>query len=318
MIHSWPITSREAWLARRKANVNASEAAGLFGPEIHPYWTPYKLWATKSGKLPDQEDNPTLRRGRKFEPVVLDILREDYPDWKINKTDLYFWDDESRIGCTPDADATRPDQSYGHGIIQVKTVGQFAFKKHWHDEHGNIAVPTWVAVQATIEAYLTGASWAGVAVMRLGDGGIEVQYIDIPLKPHLIHRIEDLTGELWRRVSANEPYDPDFGRDRKVVFDLYEDGTGPLIDLSGDDEFRDLLDQRAAYKVMEKTGEDATNARKNLDARLLHRLGNAPGAQCAGRILTVKVVKKKPYTVKATQYPLVNVKGVDDGRGSAF
>lgn len=311
MIHSWPIGSRDEWLARRKLNVNASEAAGLFGPDIHPYWTPYKLWAAKSGKLPDEEDNPVLRRGRKFEPVVVDILREDYPEWEINPARRYFWDDETRLGCTPDVNAVRPADAYGHGIIQIKTVGQFAFKRRWHDEHGDIAVPTWVAVQASIEAYLTGASWAGVAAMKLGDGGVDVIYIDIPLKPHLIHRIEDLTGELWRRVAADDPFDPDFGRDRKVVFDLYEGGDGGIIDLTGDAELEDFLDQRAGYKQLEKTGEEATKARKDLDARILHKLGNATGARCGIRVATVKVIKKKAYSVKATQYPQIAVKGVE-------
>jgi hypothetical protein len=315
MIHSWPVSSREEWLARRKQNVNASEIAALFGPEIHPFLTPYKLWALKCEKIPDQADSKILQRGRKFEPVVIDILREDYPDWKLHKSDTYLWDDETRIGATPDAWAVRPEDAYGRGIIQIKTIGQFAFKRRWHDEHGEIAVPTWVAVQASVEAYLTGASWAGVAAMKLGDGGIEVLYIDIPLKPHLIHKIEDLVGEFWRRVAEDEPFDPDYGRDRKVVFDLYEEGSGPIIDLSDDGEFRDILNDRAQFKQVEKAGADATDQRKILDARIMMKLANAPGARCGGRIVTVKVVKKKSYVAKATQYPQVTVKGVDDGGG---
>jgi hypothetical protein len=314
MIHSWPITSREEWLARRKQNVNASEIAALFGPEIHPFLTPYKLWALKCEKIPDEEDKPILRRGRLFEPVVVNILREDYPDWHLSPANVYYWDDETRLGATPDVYATRP-ADYGRGTVQIKTVGQFAFKRRWHDEHGNIAVPTWVAVQATVEAYLIGASWAGVAAMKLGDGGIEVVFIDIPLKPHLIHRIEDLTGEFWRRVSANEPYDPDFGRDRKVVFDLYSEASGAIIDLTGDAELGEILSQRAQFKQVEKAGEDATAQRKILDARIIHKLANAPGARFGSRVVTIKVVKKKSYTVKATQYPLVNVKGTDDAAG---
>jgi predicted phage-related endonuclease len=308
VIHSWPITTREEWLARRRQNVNASEAAALFGAQIHPFLTPYKLWALKCEKIPDQEDSPTLRRGRLFESVVVDILSEDHPDWQINKAELYFWDDETRIGCTPDTWATRPDQPYGHGIVQIKTVGQFAFKKRWHDEDGNIAIPTWVAVQASIEAYLTGSTWAGVAAMKLGDGGIEVIYVDIPLKPHLIHRIEDLTAEFWRRVAANEPYDPDFGRDRKLVFDLYTEGKGPIIDLSADVEFGEILQERAQLKQVEKAGADATEQRKTLDARIMTKLGNAPAARSGGRVVTIKVVKKKAYSVKATQYPQITVK----------
>lgn len=311
MIHSWPITSREEWLARRKRNINASEAAALFGPEIHPFLTPYKLWALKCEMVSDEADNPTLRRGKKFEPVVLDILREDHPDWRLNQTQVYFWDDATRIGCTPDVDGTRPD-AYGDGIVQIKTVGQFAFKRRWHDENGDIAVPTWVAVQASVEAYLTGSTWAGVAAMKLGDGGIEVLYIDIPLKPHLIHAIEDRTADFWRRVRDGEPYDPDFGRDRKLVFDLYTEGKGPVIDLSDDAEFGEILQERAQLKQVEKAGESATNQRKILDARIITRLGNSPAARSGGRLITIKVVKKKSYTVKPQQYPLVTVKESND------
>jgi hypothetical protein len=312
VIHSWPITSREEWLARRKQNVNASEVAALFGPEIHPHLTPYKLWALKCEKIPDQADSKILQRGRKFEPIVVEILKEDYPDWHLSPANVYYWDDETRLGATPDVYATRPTD-YGRGTVQIKTVGQFAFKRRWHDEHGDIAVPTWVAVQASVEAYLIGASWAGVAAMKLGDGGIEIAYIDIPLKPHLIHRIEDLTGEFWRRVAEDEPYDPDFGRDRKVVFDLYEDGRGPVVDLTDDAEFREILADRAQFKQVEKAGTDAAEQRKILDARIIHKLGNSSAARSGARLVTVKVVKKKSYTVKPTQYPLVTVKGVDDG-----
>jgi hypothetical protein len=308
VIHSWPNTNREEWLARRKQNVNASEAAALFGPEIHPYLTPYKLWALKCEKIEEPGDSKILKRGRLFEPVVVDILREDYPDWNFVPAISYLWDDETRIGCTPDVYATRPDV-YGPGVVQIKTVGQFAFKRRWHDEDGSIAVPTWVAVQASIEAYLTGSTWAGVAAMKLGDGGIEVLYIDIPLKPHLIHRIEDLTGEFWRRVAENEPYDPDFGRDRKVIFDLYEDGKGPVLDLTDDAEFREILANRAQFKQVEKAGEDATNQRRTLDARIIMKLGNSSAARSGGSLVSVKVVKKKPYMVKAQQYPLLTVKG---------
>jgi hypothetical protein len=311
MIHSWPISSREEWLARRKKNVNASEVAALFGPDIHPSLTPYKLWALKCEKVPDEGDNPTMRRGRKFEPVVVEILREENPTWQLERAEAYYWDDETRLGCTPDVYGTRPDV-FGTGIVQIKTVGQFAFRRRWHDENGDIAVPTWVAVQASVEAYLTGATWAGVAALRLGDGGIDVIYIDIPLKPHLIYAIEDQVAEFWYRVKDNRPYDPDFGRDRKLIFDMYSEGKGPIIDLSADAEFGEILQERAQFKEVEKAGENAANQRRTLDARIIQKLGNAPSARSGMRVVTVKVVKKKSYTVKPQQYPLVTVKGVDN------
>jgi len=308
MIHSWPITSTEEWLRRRKQNVNASEVAALFGPDVHPYLTPFKLWALKSGKVPDPAENSAMRRGKLFEPVVLELLREDHPDWKLNKTQGYYWDDETRIGCTPDVDGTRPDV-YGYGIVQIKTVNFYAWDKRWHDEDHNIAVPTWVAIQASVEAYLTGSTWAGAAAFWTGNDELEVVYVEVPLKPHLIHRIEDLVGDFWRRVAENDPYPPDFGQDRKLVLDLYTQGKASALDLTGDEDFRNLLVRREGLKSLEKTGEKAAKDRKMIDAQIVHRLGNASAAICGGRSVDITIVSKRSYTVKAQQYPLLTVNG---------
>lgn len=311
MIRSRPITNRREWLAWRKQNLNASEIAALFGPDVHPYLTPFKLWSLKCEKVTDEADNPVLRRGKKFEPVVIDCLREDHPDWQINQTAVYFHDDETRLGASPDCDATRPD-TYGTGVIQIKTVGAFAFERKWHDAEGVVRVPTWIAIQASVEAYLSGSTWAAVAAMRLGDGGIDIIFVEIPLKPGLIHRLEDLAADFWRRVIENDPYDPDFGKDRKLILDLYREGDGSVLDLTGDTAFFHLIGRREELHAIEKRGAEATDERKTLDAQIIHRLGNASAARLGETIVRVSMVRKKAYSVKATQYPLVKIKGFND------
>ena len=311
MIQSRPVTDRAEWLGWRKRNVNASEVAALFGPKVRPGLTPLKLWALKTGKIEDDADNPAMRRGRLFEPVVIEILKEDHPDWQINKTLGYYWDDETRLGATPDVDATRPDIA-GDGVIQVKTVGAFAFKRHWHDETGNVAVPSWIAVQASVEAFLTGATWAGVAALKLGDGGIEIAYIDIPLKMHLIRTIEQMVADFWQRVAEDRPYPPDFGLDRNVILDLYDTGWNARLDFSNDAEFRAMLLRRDGLKGIIKAGKDATDERKEIDVRIIHRLGNASAAICGKKTVTVRVIKRKGYEVKPTQWPMVNIMGNEE------
>jgi len=278
---------------------------------VHPFLTPYKLYASKIGRLSAETDTPAMRRGKKFEPIVIDILKEEHPDWTFNKADTYLWDDETRLGATPDCYAERPE-SYGPAIVQIKTVGQFAFKKHWHDEHGNIAVPTWVAVQASVEAFLTGATWAGVAALRLGDGGIEIIYVDIPLKMHLIRTIEQMVADFWQRVAEDRPYPPDFGLDRNVILDLYDTGWNARLDFSNDAEFRAMLLRRDGLKGIIKAGKDATDERKEIDARIIHRLGNASAAICGKETVTVRVIKRKGYEVKPTQWPMVNIMGNEE------
>ena len=60
--------SRSAWLAQRRKSIGGSDAAGIVG--LSPYATPYTVWADKTGRLPEQEDNEAMRQGRDLEEYV--------------------------------------------------------------------------------------------------------------------------------------------------------------------------------------------------------------------------------------------------------
>ena len=91
MIETWPITSREEWLEKRKQDITASTAGALLG--LHPYCTPLQLYLDKTGIAPmDNRDNPAMRRGRLLEPVAMRIVQEEHPDWRVEAPGLYFRD----------------------------------------------------------------------------------------------------------------------------------------------------------------------------------------------------------------------------------
>ena len=60
--------SRQAWLTERRKTIGRSDAAGIVG--LSRYATPYTVWADKTGRLPDQEDNEAMRQGRELEEYV--------------------------------------------------------------------------------------------------------------------------------------------------------------------------------------------------------------------------------------------------------
>ena len=60
--------SRQAWLAERRKTIGGSDAAGIVG--LSRYATPYTVWADKTGRLPEQEDNEAMRQGRELEEYV--------------------------------------------------------------------------------------------------------------------------------------------------------------------------------------------------------------------------------------------------------
>ena len=309
-IARFAITDRASWLARREQDVTASVAAALFGPEVHPYMTPYGLWCLKRGLITeDSGENPAMRRGRLLEPIALQLLQEEKPEWIIQPHRYYYRDDEHRLGATPDALATRPDVE-GTGVVQIKTVGHFAFKKGWRGEDGEIEVPLWIAVQASVEAALTSAKWAAIAAMALGDGGLEMHVADVPLRPGLIVRLRVLAADFWRRIEANEPYPPNYGRDAATLARLYADDDGGEADLSGNKRATELVDQREALKEREAAGKAAEKERRPLDAEIIHLLGNAArGTLGDGRVVAAKTVKRGEYVVKPTSYRAIKVTG---------
>lgn len=66
--------SRADWLAQRRKSIGGSDTAGIIG--LSQYATPYTIWADKTGRLPDQEDNEAMRQGRDLEEYVAERWME--------------------------------------------------------------------------------------------------------------------------------------------------------------------------------------------------------------------------------------------------
>lgn len=59
---------RQEWLDLRRKTIGGSDAAGIVG--LSQYATPYTVWADKTGRLPNKEDNEAMRQGRDLEEYV--------------------------------------------------------------------------------------------------------------------------------------------------------------------------------------------------------------------------------------------------------
>lgn len=301
------ITSREAWLSERKRDVTASVSAALFGE--HPYMTPYRLWAIHSGlEAVEEADNKLFQRGRLLEPVILELLREEFPTWTIEPCRTYYREAKSRLGATPDFIATRPDIP-GFGVIEGKSVGKFAFKRGWRDMDGDMSIPLWVGLQVSQTAMLAGASWQMIAPMEIGDGGLELHTEEVDTIPSLMTKLRGLTKDFWQRVENNHPYPPDYGRDAALLAQIYSDDDGSECDLSGSNRIVEIVAKREGLKTIEANGRDAEKYRKELDAEIIAALGNsARGRLADGRLIEAKTVRRSAYDVKASTYRTVKVK----------
>ncbi len=315
------IEDRASWLAMRQSDVTASVAAALVG--VHPWQTAFGLHMLKSGQAHEEVDSepriegdriifPPAARGLSFERVVIEHVQALRPDWTIDYPLARYWRlPGSRIGCTPDALAADPARP-GFGVVQVKTTSDFVFGKEWTDpDTRDVTIPLWIAIQAMVEAKVTGASWAAVAVMMTGLR-TETVLIDIPIHNALWQRLQGEVALFWDRVAAGTPPDPDYNRDGALIARLYADSDGDTITIEGDkaERLSIVLMQREALKAREADGNAANKDRKPLDAEIIHILGNAEAGRLPdGRIIKARTTRRDGYQVAPTSYRTVTVKG---------
>jgi hypothetical protein len=301
---TFPIESRDQWLALRETDVTASVAAALFG--VHRYHSWYSLWALKTGQIvEDPDETPAMRRGRMLEQVAVDFLLEDYPDWRIENPNVYIRDPKVRLGATPDRYIYRPDRP-GFGVLQIKTVEESLFKKTWLNENREIEPPLWIAIQAEVERHLSGANYAMVAVLRAGFG-IDCTPIDIPAVNGLMKKVEENVALFWWMIDHGKRPDPDYSKDGKTIEALWAgNGSSAVLDLRSDNALVALADEKERLAA---EGTAIDKRKKEIKAELLHRLGTASAGEIAdGRIITAKKVEKAAYSVKASSYIDVRVK----------
>jgi predicted phage-related endonuclease len=294
-------SDRETWLALRQEDVTASAVAALF--RVHDFLTPYQLWALKTGRLEeDPEESEAMRRGRLLEPVAVQILREQHPDWKVTHNALpeqiYLRDPATRLGATPDVFVEVPGR--GRGIVQVKSVQELIFRKKWRpDPFGPVEPPTWVAIQGETERHLAGADFAITAALVVGFG-VELHEVEVPRVDGLVPAIEKAVAEFWAMVERGDEPPVDYAADADTIDSLYAAGGGEPIDLTSDNRIRALLQERTRVSRARKAAE---NEQKRIDTEIKEKLGNAEIAYIGGgEKVTWKTVSRKGYVVEPTTY----------------
>lgn len=281
-----PVTDRAAWLALRRQDVTASAIAALVGE--HPYMTRLGLYALKTGQMPDAEAEPIfgansislppMLRGTVLEPVAPALITMLRPGWSVETCGWYYRDPGARIGATPDFIAIDPARP-GVGSVQVKTTDHTTFRKVWRGEDDEVMPPLFIAIQAVVEAVLTGVSWASVAVMVSGST-LDLHLIEIPLHLGIMARLRAESLAFWRGVAAGKPPEADHGRDADVLAALYRDDNGQEIDLTTDNRLPELLAERDDLKARIKVAADRI---ATIDTEFKSRLGSYEAALIAGR-----------------------------------
>lgn len=305
MIEAIQITDRDSWLAMRRQDVTASVAGCLLG--VHDYTTAFELWGEKTGQkqaehTEDLDEDDPLLRGQDLEPVAIKRIGRRFPEWKLETPGIYLRDPDTRTGCTPDLFAY---DTAGRKInVQIKTTADLIFKQKWRDpDTREIEVPLWIAVQSMLEAEFGECDAAYVALLVVGMG-LKLHMIEIPIHKPVLARVHEAIAEFWKIADSGKPMPPDFARDGAAIARIFAEGNEPPIDLSGDNRFAALVEERAGLKEAEKAAKAKL---EEVEAEIKFKLGNSSLAVCGNRTVSWKLQKRGAYQVKASEFRVLRV-----------
>jgi predicted phage-related endonuclease len=286
----WTITSNEEWLERRKRHVTASVVGGLFG--CHPYTSALRLYVEKSGVELPAPASSVLRRGRLLEPAVAAAVAEEHPEWRLEKCREYYFDDDVKIGATPDF--LIHNDPRGLGVLQTKTAAPSVFLRDWSDTDP----PFWIVLQTLTEAMLTEAAFAVVAVLVVDPFELACPLYDVPRHSGSEYRIIEAVTKFWADVAAGREPGPDYNKDRDVLALLSRKETPEkTIDLSGDNEVIAGLHERGDLMKRIKADKERCNA---IEALIMDRMRDAAVVTNVPDFrITWKTSHFKEYTVQA-------------------
>ena len=127
--------SRDEWLQARGKRIGGSEASAVIG--LNPYMSNTDLWSIKTGRreAEDISDKPYVRYGHDAEPLLRELFKLDFPDYKVGYRDNNLFLNSRYPWAHASLDGWLEDPEGRTGILEIKTteILQSMQKEKWKD-----------------------------------------------------------------------------------------------------------------------------------------------------------------------------------------
>jgi len=155
------------WYQARRDRISASEIAAVLG--LSPWVSPFDLWWHKRTGEDSQADNKDMRRGHRYEALILEDFAEEHPELSLAPCGFVVNVDRPWQGCTPDSlaydsqgdNAMVLDGSVPVAVVQAKSG---ANRSEW-GEPGTDEIPVHYRCQVLWEMDTLGLNVAYVPVV---------------------------------------------------------------------------------------------------------------------------------------------------------
>lgn len=267
-------TTEADWLNARKGDVTSTEAAGLFDAGAYDNSrTFYELYNIKSGLLAPApfKGSDRTKWGNRLESAIAFGIAEDY-GLIVEPFKVYMRIPEVRMGSSFDfrivglADDYAGDETirnvfreHGHGIMEVKNIDAMQFRRNWIDDGESIEATPQIEMQVQHQLEVADLNWSLIAPL-VGGNTPKVVVRERDLEVGAMIRAK--AAELWDRVAAGNPPEPNFERDADTISKLYVNNNGVEIDMSDNDRLITLCAEHEAAKVEKSAAEKRQKAAK--------------------------------------------------------
>lgn len=284
MINYMEITDEKAWLEKRAGYVTSTEVAALYGES--PYMTAFELYHIKRGNLQaaDISGENFIRFGKLVEPVIVQMILLEHPNWVIEPCKVFAYCDEDRIGSSFDYWITIDGK---RGLLEIKSTSYAEFERSYEDDEA----PVHYEIQAQVELEMMPDAAFIMQAAYLADTRT-IKYIPRQRDAEMGTSMRKAVREFWAMTEAPAL---DYARDKSVLAKVAPKcDPNRTLDATQDAQITELAAMYNAEKELE------TQAKKNAAkfyTMIMEKLGNAKYAWTNSHKITVSDVKASEGTL---------------------
>jgi putative phage-type endonuclease len=277
--------------------IGGSDAGAVLG--VSPWSTPYQTWLHKGPnaqqELIDPEREKLFRRGKRLEPVVLEMLLDEYPGLALLKRNARYADQEHGfLAAEIDAEVSFEDEVTN---IEIKTVSPFAASE-WGMQ-GTDEIPLAYAAQVLHGLMVTRRKLCIVAALI---GADDLRIHNVVFDAEFVATMREREVQFWRdNVLAGVAPDPITTRDLRL---RYPRDSGAEIEATT--EIVDIVTTLGSLKTEQGTLHKRIEAQENA---VKSYMGDAATLRHNGATLgTWKLQQRKAYAVEAGEFRVLRIK----------
>ena len=290
--------SREEWLAERRKSLGGSDMGAVLG--LNKWRSPFAVWAEKTGRLPEREDNEAMRQGRDLEDYVVSRF-EEKSGKRVQRMNYLLRNDSECPHLHANIDRRIVGESAG---LECKTASALATKSYQGGEF-----PESYYVQCVSYLAVTGWERWYLAALVLNKAFHVYQITTVEndecpewcessvyVSPDELTALTRCAADFWETyIEADTAPPPDGTESTTETLETVYADSGGEIELFG----RERLLNR--YAELTERQRDTARDIEEIKQQLMADMGEAETGRCGRYTVTWAAQSRRMFDAKAFQ-----------------